>query len=137
MPAIVLLGPLPEPALLGDLAREFGWAAKHAADPDDLRALNAECEIVAVLFPLNAPGPHWREVLVRTRRAAPEAFLVVCHRFSDSVTSMDLRDAGVFYNLRLPFARVEVQQALGFVQEGWSRRTAKAASAGDFTLCAG
>jgi hypothetical protein len=66
----------------------------------------------------------WREALRGVIQSAPDALPVICQCFSDPVPVDQLTESGVFYALRLPFARHEVQQSLGFLQAALSRYSA-------------
>ncbi len=124
-PTVVLLGNLCQqvPAT-GELAREFGWSIEPAAGFEQLRALSRNRQIVAVLFDAGDLGVTVEQALRAARKAAPNARLISCHRFSDVVNWPELADAGAFHALSVPLDRNEVRQSLGFVWSARLRRTA-------------
>lgn len=109
----------------GELAREFGWSIEGAIAFEQLRALARGRQIVAVLFDAKDLGMPVEQALRAARKAAPNARLISCHRFSDVVNWPELADAGAFHALSVPLDRNELRQSLGFV---WSARLRRPAS---------
>jgi hypothetical protein len=120
--SVVLLGSLPVGTVpLEGLVADFGWSLETADSFPALRNLSREREIIAVLFEASMWSLPWAEALRFVQDAAPGAFPVVCHRFSDPMYWPALADAGAFHKMTLPLASTEVRQGLGFV---WSARSA-------------
>jgi len=118
---IVVLGnpPVIETVAFERLTPEFGWSVEVAEDLDRLRLLGETGNVVAVFFEAQSLGQSWEDALRAVRDAAPQALLIPCHRFSDSVNWPDLADAGAFHALPVPLKSDEVRQSLSFV---WSAR---------------
>ncbi len=115
-PTVLLLGSLPaNAASLDMLVAQFGWSLETASDFRCLRGLNADRNLVAVLFEAGMWSLEWSEALQLVRHAAPSAFPILCHRFSDHLDWPTLADAGAFHAMRLPLVANEVRQSLGFV----------------------
>jgi hypothetical protein len=125
---VVLLGSVQIGDDLAQLVRDLGWSLRCAEGIEDLRELNLTCDIVAVLFNAQLGDTPWPQFSDAARDAAPRAFLITCQRFSDPLSQSDLFDAGIFYNLRLPFARPELRQGLGFVRHAVSQRQTEPAA---------
>jgi DNA-binding NtrC family response regulator len=124
-PIVILMGGLSHDVQeVGDLAREFGWSLEPCAGFDQLRAIGRNRNVVAVLFDANDLGLTHDQALRSARKAAPNARLIICHRFSDVVNWPELADAGAFHALSVPLNRNELRQSLGFV---WSARLRRAA----------
>ncbi len=124
---IVVLGnpPVVETAAFEKLTPEFGWSVEVAEDLHHLRLLGETGNVVAVFFEAKNLGQSWEDALRSVREAAPQALLIPCHRFSDSVNWPDLADAGAFHALPVPLKSDEVRQSLSFVWSARLRRTAK------------
>jgi hypothetical protein len=125
-PTVVLLGNLsvggPD---VGDLVREFGWSIEASPSFDHLRQLSRTRSIVAVLFDSSELKLAADQALRAAHKAAPNARLISCHRFSEPVDWPVLAEAGAFHALALPLDRDEVRQSLGFV---WSARLRRPAN---------
>lgn len=125
-PTVVLMGSLSlQVPATSELAREFGWSIEPAAGFEQLRALGRGRQIVAVLFDAGDLGVTVEQALRAARKAAPNARLISCHRFSDVVNWPELAEAGAFHALSIPLDRNELRQSLGFV---WSARLRRPAS---------
>src|SRR5580700_7280854 len=117
-PTVVLLGDLSiEMPVVSDLVGEFGWSMQIAAGLDQLRQMARMRSVVAVLLDAKGLGLTVERALRAAQKAAPNARLIPCHRFSDQVDWPELADAGAFHALAVPLDRAEVRQSLGFV---WS-----------------
>jgi len=118
---IVFLGNRPaiETIAFEKLTPEFGWSVEVAEDANRLRRLGESGNVVAVFFEVDMLGRSWEEALQSARDAAPQALLIPCHRFSDSVNWPELADAGAFHALPVPLKQDEIRQSLSFV---WSAR---------------
>jgi hypothetical protein len=124
-PTVVLMGTLSfDVPANTDLAREFGWSIEAAAGFDHLRVVARTRQVVAVLFDASDLGVPVDQALRAARKAAPNARLISCHRFSDVVDWPELADAGAFHALAVPLDRNELRQSLGFV---WSARLRRSA----------
>ncbi len=128
-PTVVLLGNCSvDTPKVSNLVREFGWSVEAAPSLDHLRQLGRTGSIVAVLFEANDFGLSVEQALRAARKAAPNARLIPCHRFSDVVDWPALADAGAFHALALPLNWDEVRQSLGFVWSARLRRPAEVLS---------
>lgn len=118
---IVVLGnpPVIETVAFEKLTPEFGWSVEVAEDLNRVRSLGETGNVVAVFFEAQSLGQSWEDALRLVREAAPQALLIPCHRFSDSVNWPELADAGAFHALPVPLKSDEVRQSLSFV---WSAR---------------
>lgn len=114
--------------ILHTLAADFGWTVKVTSDLSAVTAAQANCMTAAVFFCHDALGPGYsRQETIRLLRAAlPQARLVVCHGFSETIDWPELSDAGAFHELWLPLQENEVRLCLGFVREDQKRIAAAA-----------
>jgi DNA-binding NtrC family response regulator len=128
-PTVVLLGDLSiEMAAVSGSVREFGWSMEAAASLDQLRQLGRARSIVAVILDAKGLGLTLEQALRAAQKAAPNARLIACHRFSDRVDWPELAEAGAFHALAVPLDRDEVRQSLGFVWSARLRRSANVVS---------
>lgn len=99
------------------VAGEFGWGVKVAGD------LSEAASAQTVLFHRDALGPgcSWLDAVRRLKLALPDARLVACHGFSESLDWPELCDAGAFHALGLPLRANEVRKSLGFISEAQKR----------------
>lgn len=103
-----------------EIAAEFGWTVGAAPNVQCLAKWRRK-ELSAVLFHRQALGSDcWLKALLLVRAALPEARLVVCHGFAESIDWPELCEAGAFHRLCLPFAKSELRQCLGFVWQAAS-----------------
>jgi DNA-binding NtrC family response regulator len=120
---VVLLGELSaERSFFVDLAWGFGWCVRVAVTCEELRNIGPEVDIVAVLFDTR-DFRSWRRALEMVTDAAPQAYPVVCHAFSDLIEWPEMARAGVFHALRFPFEPSEVRQTFAFVAAARRQRT--------------
>lgn len=124
---VVVLGnpDVVEMAAFERLTPEFGWSVEVAPDLSALKHWRNAGNVVAVFFECNSLGLPWEKALQLVREAMPQALLIPCHRFSDSVNWPDLADAGAFHAVALPLKSNEVRQSLSFVWAARLRRSAK------------
>lgn len=121
---VVLAGSLPVEALkLHPLAAEFGWSIKQASSLRGLAELNANGNLVAVLFNPRDLALPWEQALRGVLDAAPGALPILCHGFAETIDWPQAAEAGAFHSLQLPFDLGEVRQSLGFAWEA-KRRSA-------------
>jgi DNA-binding NtrC family response regulator len=121
--AVALLGKLStEHRSLASLAMEFDWLVESAANLEGLRGLSAQYRLVAVLFDPKAMERPWIRAVQTIQRAAPQARLIVCQGFADSIPWPELADNGVFHSLALPLNEGELRQSLGFAWAAQRRR---------------
>jgi DNA-binding NtrC family response regulator len=108
---------------LHSVAGEFGWVVVVAQDLREVMAAQASGKTVAVLFHRDALGPDydWLEAIRLWRLELPEADVVACHGFSESIDWVELSNAGAFHALQLPLKESEVRQSLGFVWQAEKR----------------
>ncbi len=113
---VVLAGELPVEHLALDLlVAEFGWTFKEADGLRSLAELNADHNLVTVLFdPRNLDLP-WDQALRAVLEAAPKALPILCHGFGERINWPQEAEAGAFHSLLLHFSVHEVRQSLGFV----------------------
>jgi hypothetical protein len=117
---VVLAGNLPVEHLHLDLVlAEFGWSLIVCSSLRDVAELNADYNLVAVLFSPRNLGLPWDQALEGVLEAAPRALPILCHAFSEAIDWPQVAEAGAFYSLLLPFAMDEVRRSLGFV---WDAR---------------
>lgn len=113
---VVLVGGLRiERLALDGLVMEFGFSFKQVESLWDLRNLNLDHDLVAVLFSPANLGLRSDEALRSVLDAAPRALPILCHGFADHIDLPKLADAGAFHSLLMPFNLAEVRQSLGFV----------------------
>ncbi len=112
---VVALGSIRLEDELRDLARVFGWFARSIPDVEELAGFVRHREVVAVLFSPHEVDDQWEYALRSVQKAAPQARLIVCPRFSNPVPFEDLARHGAFYQLHIPLARHEIRQCLGFL----------------------
>lgn len=127
-PTVVLLGLSIELPAVSDLVGEFGWSMEIAAGVDQLRQLGKARNVIAVLLDARGLGLTVERALRVAQKAAPNARLIPCHRFSDRVDWPELAEAGAFHALAVPLDRDEVRQSLGFVWSARLRRSAHVVS---------
>ena len=121
---VVLAGSLPvEHLALDILVAEFGWSLNQASSLRGLAELNADYNVVAVLFSPRSLALPWEHALRGILDAAPGALPILCHRFADAIDWPQVAEAGGFHSLLLPFTRGEVRQSLGFVWDAKYRAT--------------
>jgi len=98
-------------------ADEFGWTVKVAGDLREISSAQA------VLFYRDAlgPGSSWVDAIRRLRLALPEARLIACHGFAETIDWPELCDAGAFHVLGLPLQANEVRRSLGFISQAQKR----------------
>ena len=114
--------------ILHAVAADFGWNVEVTSDLSAVAAAQANCMTAAVFFCQDAMGPNYSRLeMIRLIRAAlPQARLVVCHGFSETIDWPELSDAGAFHELWLPLQENEVRLCLGFVREDQKRIAAGA-----------
>src|ERR1700677_507662 len=113
---VALLGDLSSgTTLLNNVIRDYGWSYQQVSSFENLRQLNQDRSVVAVLFEPTTLGTPWNDALTRILEAVPEALPLVCQRFSETAAWPDLADAGAFHALSLPLDECELRQSLGFV----------------------
>jgi hypothetical protein len=118
---VAIPGPIKmDVTLLSGLTSEFGWKLRIVDRIADVRASGPD-RAAAILFHNEALKCPWLEAVGRLRRAAPLARLVACHGFADGVEWAELRNAGVFHTLWLPFTESELRQSLGFIWQAEQR----------------
>jgi len=83
--------------------------------------LNADHNLVAVLFSPRGLALPWEQALRGILNAAPEALPILCQGFSDAIHWPKVVAAGGFHSLFLPFHMGEVRQSLGFVWDAKCR----------------
>jgi DNA-binding NtrC family response regulator len=105
--------------LLRAAAQCHGWAVEVANNLNELLELRKHGVVGAVLFEQDSldPGSSWAEAIPQLKEVVPEAHLVACCHFSDSVDYPKLCRAGLFHALWLPLKASEVRQCLSFVWE--------------------
>ncbi len=119
---VVLAGSLPVDRLNLDLlAAEFGWSVKEAACLRSVAELNADRNLVAVLFSPFSLALPWDQALRRVQDSAPGALPILCHGFAETIDWPLVAEAGAFHSLLLPFALGEVRRSLGFVWDAKCR----------------
>ncbi len=119
---VVLTGSLPvEQLALDVLVADFGWLLKEASSLRQVAELNADHNVVAVLFSPRNLGLPWDQALRGILDAAPGALPILCHGFADAIDWPQVAQAGVFHSLRWPFELGEVRQSLGFVWDAKAR----------------
>ena len=103
---VVLACNLPVESLSLDLlVAEFGWSLKEACGFRRGAELNADHNLVAVLFsPRNLSLP-WEQALGAIMDAAPTALPILCHGFGEAMGWPQAARAGAFHALLLPFKR--------------------------------
>jgi hypothetical protein len=108
---------------LQTVAAEFGWEVKVVSDLHEAAAAPGGWKTTAVLFHHDALGPacSWIDAVRLLRSAVPEACLVACHDFSESIDWPELCDAGAFHAIAFPLKANEVRQSLGFISEAEKR----------------
>jgi len=122
---VVLAGSLPVEHLALDLlVGEFGWSLNQASSLRSLAELNADYNVVAVLFSLRSLALPWEQALRGILDAAPKALPILCHGFADAIDWPQVAEAGGFHSLLLPFTWGEIRQSLGFVWEARYRAAA-------------
>lgn len=97
---------------VSEAAREFGWKTLTVRHMDEMAVTP---EPVAVLVNLRTLGDTWQQTLAALKAALPYTCILVCLGFGERIDWVDLREAGAFDSLHLPFAEAEVRQTLGFV----------------------
>lgn len=124
---VVLLGNFPfEAPAFRRAVEEAGWTLEVANDFDGLREMSTFRRPAAILLDAPGQGLSWQEALQTARQVDPEALLIACHRFSESLNWPALAEAGAFHSLALPFDASEVRQSLAFVGAAWMRRASRA-----------
>jgi DNA-binding NtrC family response regulator len=119
---VVLAGNLPVERLALDLlAAEFGWSLKEACSLAQVVELNADHNLVAVLFSQRSLALSWEQALHAIQDAAPRALPILCHGFAEGIDWPQAARAGAFHALLLPFSVREVRHSLGFVFDAKSR----------------
>jgi hypothetical protein len=105
------------------VAREFGWAVQVAGDLRTAAETQADEKSDAVLFHRDAPGAgcSWLDAVRLLRLTLPEARLIACHGFAESINWPELCDAGAFHALGLPLNENEVRKSLGFLAQAVKR----------------
>jgi DNA-binding NtrC family response regulator len=112
---VVFLGDVSEACFsLSEIARSFGWSLETVLDLTQLRCLNRQRDVVAVLFDPETLAASAGQSLELVRIAAPHALQIVCQRFSDSIPWPELASAGAFHALRKPLSPSEFRLSLGF-----------------------
>ena len=106
------------------VAKQFGWTVGTAGDLNEVVAAQARRRTTAVLFHYDALGSgSWLEAVRLLKFALPDARLVACPEFRDSIDWPVLCDAGVFHSLWLPLKEEEVRRSFGFIWEAMTRET--------------
>ena len=125
---VVLLGKLPvERAPLEPLAKKFGWSVQSAENLSQVESLGAS-NIVSILFNPQDLHRDWRHALQMVAHAVPDAFPIICCRFSEVIYLQDAAETGAFHLLHYPFALNEVRQSFGFAREAQQRRRSQPAA---------
>lgn len=88
----------------------------------DLVKLGARHNAVVVLIHAAEVNLPWKQTLAAVRRAAPEAAIILCHRFSEAIDGAEASAEGVFSLLHLPLDLGELRQSLGFVWAAGKKR---------------
>lgn len=111
--------------VLRTAAREFGFAVEVARDLPEAMALAAAGEVGAVFFRQDAIAAElsWTETIGRLKTVFPDARLIACHGYAESIDWPELGDAGAFHVLGYPFRAAEVRQSLGFIMQAQERMT--------------
>jgi hypothetical protein len=119
---VVLAGSLAVEHLALDLlVAEFGWSLREASSLRRVAELNADYNVVAVLFSPRSLALPWDQALQGILDAAPRALPILCHGFADAIDWPQVAEAGGFHSLLLPFTRAEVRQSLVFVWDAKCR----------------
>ncbi len=115
---VVLAGSLPVEHLALDLlVAQFEWSLRECSNLRGVAELNADHNLVAVLFTPRSLGLPWDRALRGVLDAAPRALPILCHAFSEAIDWPQAAEAGAFCSLLLPFAVGEVRRTLGFVRD--------------------
>jgi len=104
---------------LASVLGQFDWTAEMATDLDGLVKLGSRRDVVAAMVQPQAIDLPWKQTLAAVRQAAPDAAVILCHRFSDAIDWAEASAEGAFSLLHLPLDLGELRQSLGFV---WAAR---------------
>ena len=107
---------------LAPLIREFNWTPETLTSLDRFAKLNSRREVVAALVEPAAMDLPWKQAIAAVRKAAPFAFIILCHRFSYSIDWAEASAEGAFNLLNLPLDLDELRQSLGFVWAAKNKR---------------
>jgi DNA-binding NtrC family response regulator len=118
-PTVLLVGDFSgERVDLSQISAQFGWMVEIVASPDDVCHLPDTTSIIAGMIDLRLDGCA---VLRKIRQQLPGARLVACCGFQPQSDWTELRDAGAYHMVRMPFDPVEVFQSLGFLYAALKR----------------
>ncbi|HXJ40343.1 MAG TPA: hypothetical protein VNH18_13770 [Bryobacteraceae bacterium] len=109
--------------ILATVANEFRWTVGTAEDPREVAESLPNGQPLALLFDRDVPGPRysWLETVRRLSLILPGVRLIACLGFAEYVDWAELRAAGAFHALRVPFKVNEVRQSLGFILDAEKR----------------
>jgi hypothetical protein len=128
-PCLIFLGDFSsEKIAWNDVGRHVDWIVRHEHNPDSLRELHHECEVVGVFVECSSEGLTDVLRLKRIQALAPDACVVAC-RPLDLMEATESDSIGAFHVIALPLEPGELRQSIGFVWESWSRRAVPRAAA--------